>query len=111
MPRTGKVGGAYCTSVSKTILPYVLMNYTDRLRDVSTLAHEFGHAMHDVLALERQTWRSHRTGLAMAEVPSTFAQSLADEWLLEKEDRPVDARDARRRPRRERDRRRSSARR
>jgi oligoendopeptidase F len=85
LPRAGKAGGAYCTSVSQRILPYVLMNYTDRLRDVSTLAHEFGHATHNVLALEQQTWRSHRTGIPMAEVPSTFAQALADDYLLENE--------------------------
>jgi oligoendopeptidase F len=85
LPRPGKAGGAYCTSVSKSILPYVLMNHTERLRDVSTLAHEFGHATHNVLALERQTWRSHRCGIPMAEVPSTFAQALADDYLLENE--------------------------
>jgi oligoendopeptidase F len=85
LPRNGKAAGAYCTSVSKTILPYVLMNYTERLRDVSTLAHEFGHATHNVIALESQTWRSHRTGIPMAEVPSTFAQSIADDYLLENE--------------------------
>jgi oligoendopeptidase F len=84
-PRSGKAPGAYCTAVSKKILPYVLMNYTGRLRDVSTLAHEFGHATHDVLALERQTWRSHRCGIPMAEVPSTFAQSVADGYLLANE--------------------------
>jgi oligoendopeptidase F len=61
------------------------MNYTERLRDVSTLAHEFGHATHNVLALEQQTWRSHRTGIPMAEVPSTFGQALADDYLLENE--------------------------
>lgn len=85
-PRNGKAPGAYCTAVSKQILPYVLMNYTDRLRDVSTLAHEFGHATHNVLALEQQTYRSHRCGIPMAEVPSTFAQSLADDYLLANED-------------------------
>ena len=58
LPRPGKAAGAYCTSVSKAVLPYVLMNYTERLRDVSTLAHEFGHATHNVLSLEQQTWRS-----------------------------------------------------
>ena len=88
LPRNGKAAGAYCTSVSKAILPYVLMNFTGRLRDVSTLAHEFGHATHNVLALEQQTWRSHRTGIPMAEVPSTFAQSLADDYLLENESDP-----------------------
>jgi len=84
-PRPGKAAGAYCTAVSREILPYVLMNFTDRLRDVSTLAHEFGHATHNVLALEHQRWRSHRCGIPMAEVPSTFAQSLADDYLLENE--------------------------
>jgi oligoendopeptidase F len=84
-PRAGKGPGAYCTAVTKQILPYVLMNYTDRVRDVSTLAHEFGHATHNVLSLERQNWRSHRCGIPMAEVPSTFAQSLADDYLLENE--------------------------
>jgi oligoendopeptidase F len=89
LPRAGKAAGAYCTSVSKTILPYVLMNYTERLRDVSTLAHEFGHATHNVLSLEQQTWRSHRTGIPMAEVPSTFGQALADDFLLENEADPA----------------------
>jgi oligoendopeptidase F len=85
LPRQGKATGAYCTGVSKSILPYVLMNFTNRLRDVSTLAHEFGHATHNVLALENQTYRSYRTGIPLAEVPSTFAQSIADDYLLENE--------------------------
>jgi oligoendopeptidase F len=79
------LGGAYCTPVSKTVLPYVLMNYTDKFRDVTTLAHEFGHATHNALSLERQTFQSHRTGIAVAEVPSTFAQLLTDDYLLETE--------------------------
>jgi oligoendopeptidase F len=85
-PRAGKVGGAYCNSVSKTVLPYILLNYTDQLRDVVTLAHEFGHAVHGKLALERQTYRAYHTGLAVAEVPSTFAQLLAVERLIENEE-------------------------
>ncbi|HJQ74710.1 MAG TPA: M3 family oligoendopeptidase [Gaiellaceae bacterium] len=88
-PRAGKVGGAYCSSISKTVLPYVLLNYTDQLRDVVTLAHEFGHAVHGALALERQTYRSYHTGLAIAEVPSTFAQLLAVERLIGLEEDPA----------------------
>ncbi len=87
-PRPGKVGGAYCSSISKTILPYVLMNYTDQLRDVITLAHEFGHVVHGTLALERQPYRAYHTGLAVAEVPSTFAQLLVVERLIAQEDDP-----------------------
>ncbi|HEX4323555.1 MAG TPA: M3 family metallopeptidase, partial [Gaiellaceae bacterium] len=88
-PRAGKVGGAYCSSISKTVLPYVLLNYTDQLRDVVTLAHEFGHAVHGTLSLERQTYRSYHTGLALAEVPSTFAQLLAVERLIGLEEDPT----------------------
>jgi oligoendopeptidase F len=87
-PRTGKVGGAYCSSISKTVLPYVLMNYTDQLRDVITLAHEFGHVVHGALALERQQYRAYHTGLALAEVPSTFTQLLVVERLIEQEEDP-----------------------
>ena len=88
-PRPGKIGGAYCSSISKNVLPFVLLNYTDRLRDVVTLAHEFGHAVHGTLSLERQTYRSYHTGLALAEVPSTFAQLLAVERLIGLEDDPA----------------------
>jgi oligoendopeptidase F len=85
-PRPGKVGGAYCNSISKRVLPFVLLNFTDQLRDVVTLAHEFGHAVHGTLALERQAYRSYHTGLALAEVPSTFAQLLAVERLIDREE-------------------------
>jgi oligoendopeptidase F len=87
-PRSGKVGGAYCSSISKNVLPYVLMNYTDQLRDVITLAHEFGHVVHGTLALERQPYRAYHTGLAVAEVPSTFTQLLVVERLIEQEEDP-----------------------
>src|SRR4051794_6547687 len=43
------------------------------------------HATHNVLALENQTFRTYRTGIPLAEVPSTFAQSIADDYLLENE--------------------------
>ncbi|HSX21527.1 MAG TPA: M3 family metallopeptidase, partial [Gaiellaceae bacterium] len=84
-PRNAKAGGAFCSPVTKTVMPYILLNHTDQLRDVSTLAHEFGHAMQDLFTLERQTWRSSRQGIPLAEVPSTFAQSLSDDYMLETE--------------------------
>jgi oligoendopeptidase F len=84
-PRTGKIGGAYCGSINKEILPYVLMNYTDQLGDVMTLAHEFGHGGHFAVALERQAYQEHHSGLAIAEVPSTFAQLLAFDYLFDRE--------------------------
>jgi oligoendopeptidase F len=84
-PQVGKAGGAYCATVSKQVLPYVLMNFTERFADVTTLAHEFGHATHGALALERQAYYSYHTGLALAEVPSTLAELLAFDHLLESE--------------------------
>ena len=64
------------------------MNYTDQLRDVITLAHEFGHVVHGTLSLERQPYRAYHTGLAVAEVPSTFTQLLVVERLIEQEEDP-----------------------
>ncbi len=87
-PRPGKAGGAYCNPVSRSVLPYVLLNFTDKLRDVVVLAHEFGHATHAALTLERQTYRSSHVGLAVAEIPSTFTQLLAVERLIEQEEDP-----------------------
>jgi oligoendopeptidase F len=84
-PRVGKAGGAYCATVSKQVLPFVLLNFNNRFADVTTLAHEFGHATHGTLALERQTYHSYHAGLALGEVPSTLAELLAYDYLLESE--------------------------
>jgi oligoendopeptidase F len=78
----GKTSGAYCSAVTRTILPLVFLNFNGRARDVSTLAHEFGHATHDALALRRQTFHSHRTGLTIGEVPSMFAELVTHDHLL-----------------------------
>jgi oligoendopeptidase F len=64
------------------------MNFTDRVDDVMTLAHELGHGMHFTFAAERQTALSAGTGLALAEVPSTFAELLAFDHLMEEESDP-----------------------
>jgi oligoendopeptidase F len=84
-PRSGKRGGAFCAPVAQDASPYVLMNFTDRMDDVMTLAHELGHGMHFHLASEEQTALSAGTGLALAEVPSTFAELLAFDHLMDVE--------------------------
>ena len=87
-PRSGKRGGAFCSPVAQDASPYVLMNFTDRMDDVMTLAHELGHGMHFALASAEQTALSFGTGIALAEVPSTFAELLAFDHLLELEADP-----------------------
>lgn len=88
-PRSGKRGGAFCAPVAQDARPYVLMNFTDRMDDVMTLAHELGHGMHFALAAGAQTALSANTGIALAEVPSTFAELLAFDHLLAHEDDPA----------------------
>jgi oligoendopeptidase F len=85
-PRAGKRGGAFCSPVAQDASPYVLMNFTDRMDDVMTLAHELGHGMHFSLAAAEQTALSFHTGLALAEVPSTFAEMLAFDHLMSVEE-------------------------
>ena len=50
--RKGKRGGAFCATVLPSQTPWVLMNYTGKVRDVATLAHELGHAVHSMMAAD-----------------------------------------------------------
>jgi oligoendopeptidase F len=78
--RAGKRGGAFCGSMTPDLHPYVFLNYTEQARDVMTLAHELGHALHAVLARENNYLDFHAT-LPMAETASVFAEMLVFEEL------------------------------
>ena len=45
-PKKGKHGGAYCWGMGQDLPTYVLLNHSDNMRSVETLAHEMGHAIH-----------------------------------------------------------------
>jgi oligoendopeptidase F len=77
----GKRSGAYSASVHG-VHPYMLLNWTDTLDDVFTLAHEMGHSMHTVLTHERQPFVYADYTIFVAEVPSTLAEVLLLEHLL-----------------------------
>ena len=81
-PKDGKRSGAFCAGVTPKHHPYVLLNYTDKPRDVMTLAHELGHACHDVLASKNHLFDYHPV-LPLAETASTFAELLVFDKLLE----------------------------
>ena len=79
--RIGKRGGAFCASVIPKVTPYVLLNYGSSVRDVATLAHELGHAVHSMLANKHSILNYHST-LPLAETASTFSEMLLIDRLL-----------------------------
>jgi oligoendopeptidase F len=88
-PRPGKRGGAFCASVAQDAEPYVLLNHTDTPRDLMTIAHELGHGMHFVYSSRVQTALSTHAPLALCEVPSTFAELVVFDRMLELEQDPA----------------------
>lgn len=81
--RKAKRGGAFCYTVTPKMTPYILLNFDGLTRDVSTLAHEFGHAIHSMLASDMPIMVSHAP-LPLAETASVFAEMLLNEKLAEK---------------------------
>ena len=80
--RRAKRGGAFCYTVIPKLTPYVLLNFNGLTRDVSTLAHEFGHAIHSMLASDMPIMVS-QAPLPLAETASVFAEMLLNEKLAE----------------------------
>ncbi len=81
-PRKAKRGGAFSASTVPSVHPYVMLNWTDRRRDVTTLAHELGHGIHQYLAREQGLFHQS-TPLTVAETASVFAEELVFGRLLE----------------------------
>jgi oligoendopeptidase F len=82
--RKGKSGGAFCWSVVPEMTPYVLINYQGNGRDVATLAHELGHAIHSMLASHHSTF-TFESSLPLAETASTFGEMILTDKLLAQE--------------------------
>ncbi|PHR26490.1 MAG: oligoendopeptidase F [Desulfotalea sp.] len=78
----GKRGGAFAHPCVPEVHPYVLVNYTGNLRDVSTVAHELGHGVHQILAAKRGHFNSD-TPIPLAETASVFAELLVFNNQLE----------------------------
>ncbi|WP_063998312.1 M3 family oligoendopeptidase [Campylobacter hyointestinalis] len=79
-PDENKQSGAFSHSASSDTHPFVLLNYTDRRRDVFTLAHELGHAIHQYLSYSVGYLSSH-TPLTTAETASVFCEMLVFEYI------------------------------
>lgn len=81
--RQGKRDGAFCSTLTPNITPYVLVNFTGKSRDVFTLAHELGHAVHSQAAQDRSILVQDAP-LPLAETASTFSELLLYDNLSDK---------------------------
>ncbi len=86
--RKGKRGGAFCATVLPSHTPWVLVNYTGKVRDVATVAHELGHAIHS-MAAEGHSLLTQHPSLPLAETASVFAEILLTERLLAEQSDPL----------------------
>ncbi len=83
----GKTSGAYAWGAYETH-PYILLNYQGKIRDVFTIAHEMGHAMHSYHSNHAQPYVNAGYRIFVAEVASTVNEALLMEHMLKKvEDR------------------------
>ena len=80
----GKTSGAYSFGCYNS-MPYVLMNYAGKLKDVFTLAHELGHSMHSLYTRETQPFIYGGHSIFTAEVASIVNESLLMNYLIESE--------------------------
>jgi oligoendopeptidase F len=80
----GKQGGAYCMGVTPDHHPYVLLNFTGKLRDALVLAHELGHGLHDRLAVRQNVFDYHPP-LTLAETASVFGEALTFDRIMTEE--------------------------
>jgi oligoendopeptidase F len=82
--QSGKRGGAYCSSSRPDIHPYVFMNFTGNVRDISTLAHELGHAIHFTLS-SKQSILNMWPILPLAETASVFSEMILTDYFIKQE--------------------------
>jgi oligoendopeptidase F len=85
-PRKGKTGGAYCNSGSLIQPTYILLNFTGKLNDVLTIAHEAGHGVNNELTRKNENEINFGHSLAVAEVASTFMEGFVLDELLKTAD-------------------------
>jgi len=90
--RAGKRGGAFCYTALPELTPWVLTNYDGSARDIATLAHELGHAIHAMLA-DHHSALTQQASLPLAETASVFAEMQLTDQLLKQESDPAVRRD------------------
>lgn len=88
-PKEGKVGGAFCAALPKYHQCRVLTNFTGSLSDVQTLAHELGHAYHDMV-IEKNAPLNQNYPMPLAETASILCQTLMAKKMFQDMQTPMD---------------------
>ena len=79
-PQPGKESGAYQWGVYD-VHPYLLLNHNDSYDGLSTLAHEWGHAMHTLYAKQAQPYQTYGYATFIAEIPSTSLELILQDYM------------------------------
>jgi len=82
LPNEGKRSGAYSNGGAYDVHPYMLINFSGKYTDVSTLAHELGHTMQSYYSNKVQPYPLASYPIFVAEVASTFNESLLIDHVL-----------------------------
>ena len=81
-PRPRKLSGAHMAGSAYDVHPYLLINYTNNYESVSTIAHEWGHAMHTYLSARNQPFATSEYATFVAEIASTLNEALLLDYAL-----------------------------
>jgi len=81
-PQPGKRSGAYMNGSAYDVHPYVLLNHNDDYESLSTFAHEWGHAVHSLLANANNPWENAGYSTFLAEMASTINEILLQEHMI-----------------------------
>jgi oligoendopeptidase F len=82
-PRPGKTSGAYMSGGAYDVHPYLLLNLSDNYDGLTTYAHEWGHAVHTLLAKSRQPFETADYATFVAELASTGNEQLLARHMVE----------------------------
>jgi oligoendopeptidase F len=81
-PTEGKASGGYMSGRAYDVHPYILTNFNGRYDDMSTIAHELGHAMQSYLSNKAKPYPLASYPIFVAEVASTFNEALLIDYML-----------------------------
>ena len=82
LPRKGKASGAYMNGSAYDVHPYLLLNHNDDYESLSTLVHEWGHAMHTLLDDQTQPYETSNYSTFIAETASISNEMLLNDYMV-----------------------------